>query len=122
MPDFQRLSEILLYVEDMNRMVSFYTEVLGFDIQEGKPEHGFVRLETGGSSLCLHEGREGDVGPYAPKLVFDVADLETAADHLRNHDVPLGDARSPAPGIRVIDASDPEGNRFSIEATDDSAR
>lgn len=68
------------------------------------------------SALCLHAGRDGEIGDYAPKLVFEVDDLEETGDYLRQHDVELGKVRSPAPGVRVIDGLDPEGNTFSIEA------
>lgn len=115
MPPIDRLYEVILYVEDMERMVEFYTDVFGFDVAEGAVEHGFVKLATGATSLCLHSGRDGPLGAYAPKIVFAVDDLEATAEHLETNGVTLGEERNPAPGIRVIDGRDPEGNTFSIE-------
>lgn len=112
------LIEVIVYVDDMDRMVSFYTDVMGFAITEGDPEHGFVRMDVGQSALCLHAGRDGEIGDYAPKLVFAVDDLEETGEYLRQHDVELGEVRRPAPGVRVIDGVDPEGNTFSIEANE----
>ena len=117
MPTIDTLSEVIVYVQDMDRMASFYSDVFGLDIAEGAPEHGFVRFATGGCSLCLHTGANGDLGRDAPKLVFDVDDMTTARAHLQSHDVELADVRSPAPGMEVCDGRDPEGNKFSIEAT-----
>ena len=120
MTGFGALSEVILYVQDIDSVASFYTDVFGLEIESGDPEHGFVAFDTGTCSLCLHAGGEGDVGGDAPKFVFEVTDLETVRSHLQAHGVELGDVRSPAPGVRVCDGSDPEGNRFSIESTADS--
>lgn len=117
MPEFDTVSEIILYVEEMGRMTEFYGEVLGLDLVAGAPAHGFVKYDTGECALCLHAGRDGDVGEYAPKVVFSVDDLDAAGAHLADHGVDLGEERTPAPGKRVRDGRDPEGNAFSIEAT-----
>jgi catechol 2,3-dioxygenase-like lactoylglutathione lyase family enzyme len=117
MPDFDRLSEVILYVQDIERMTSFYTDVFGLDIVAGDPDHGFVEFDTGSCSLCLHAGGDGDLGREAPKFVFAVEDIEAARSHLEERDVELGDVRSPAPGVEVCDGRDPEGNKFSIESS-----
>lgn len=117
MPDFDSLSEVVLYAQDVARLASFYTDAFGLEIASGDPEHGFVAFDTGACTLCLHAGGEGDFGEDAPKFVFEVEDVEGARAHLRDHGVELGDVRSPAPGKRVCDGLDPEGNRFSIESS-----
>lgn len=100
MPSFDTLGEIILFVQDMDQMLSFFTEVLGQDVVEGTLAHNFVKLDTGDTMLCLHAGRESDVSDAEPKLVFEVEDLETAVEHLEAHDVSLGERRSPAPGVQ----------------------
>lgn len=117
MPAFDTISEVILYVEDVDRMTSFYREAFGLEVAAGGPEHGFVKFDTGECTLCLHAGRDGDPGQYAPKFVFEVDDLEAARSHLVEHDVELGDVRTPVPGTHVCDGRDPEGNRFSIESS-----
>lgn len=120
MPTVDTLSEVIVYVQEMDRMFEFYTDAFGLAVAGGDPEQGFVKLDAGGAALALHEGREGredDLGRYAPKLVFDVDGLGAARDHLSEYDVELGDVRSPAPGVHVVDGLDPEGNKFSIEAS-----
>lgn len=117
MPDFDTLSEVIVYVQDVERMVSFYTDVFGLDIAAGDPEHGFVEFDTGTCSLCLHAGGGGDLGGDAPKFVLEVEDVEEARSYLQNRGVELGEVRTSAPGIRVCDGRDPEGNKFSIESS-----
>lgn len=112
------LIEVILYVEDIDRMTTFYSEVFGLEIAEGEPDHGFVRFDTGGCDLCLHAGREEAPGRYAPKITFGVEELEAAQRRLRDHNVELGEVRNPAPGVRVFDGQDPEGNSFSVEERD----
>lgn len=116
-PAFDSLSELILSVEDVDRMTSFYGEVLGLDLLAGAPEHGFVRFDTGECHLCLHAGGSGERGRDAPRFVFEVTDLEAARAHLQGHGVELGEVREPAPDTRVCDGVDPEGNRFAIETT-----
>lgn len=118
MATFGPVSEVIVYVEDMDRMVEFYQDAFDLEITGGDPEFGFVKFDTGSCDLCLHAGRDGDLGSYAPKFVFAVEDLDAAREHLAAFDVELGAAREPVPGTRVIDGQDPEGNRFSIEAVD----
>lgn len=117
MPTFDRVSEVILYVEDVRELTSFYEDVFGLEIAAGDPDHGFVRFDTGECSLCLHAGADGDLGPDAPTVVFPVEDVDEARDYLRDRGVEVGEIRSPVPGTRVCDGRDPEGNKFSIEST-----
>lgn len=116
MSEFDRLSEVIRYVEDVDRLTEFYTDVFGLEIAAGDPDHGFVRLDTGDCSLCLHAGRDGDRGEYPATVVFSVDDVDAAREHLLDRDVEMGAVRSPAPGTRACDGRDPEGNPFSIES------
>lgn len=117
MPRIDALSEVILYADDMDELYGFYTDVLGLPHEDGAIEHGFVRLDAGACDLCLHSGGDTEPDASAPKLVFEVDDLQAAREELHSHDVELGDIRSPAPGIEVLDALDPEGNRFALETS-----
>lgn len=117
-PPIEQISEVILYVEDMERMTEFYTETFGLEIASGAPEHGFVAFDTGRCQLCLHAGRDGEIGPYAPKVVFGVDDLDAVRTELGAKGVELGEVRAPTPDARVCDGTDPEGTKFSIEASD----
>jgi predicted enzyme related to lactoylglutathione lyase len=115
--------EVILYVKDMNKLVRFYRDVLDLPLSEpDKSDHSnedWVTFETGGCLLALHSGGKGNVDPASPKIVFQVEDIKSARFQLLESGVAaVSDIRSPAPGIQVCDAKDPEGNPFSIEQQD----
>jgi hypothetical protein len=66
--------------------------------------------------LAFHARGERRLGEDAPKIVFRVADASVAWDELLKQDVPMGEVRSPAPGVWVCNGIDPAGNKFSIES------
>lgn len=119
MVEIDSLSEVIVYAQDVDRLTSFYAAIFDLSIAAGAPEHGFVRFDTGRCSLCLHEGGDPEAVAGAPKVVFAVDDVERARDALIERDVAVGEIRSPAPGTRVCDGVDPEGNRFAVEAHTD---
>ncbi|UCD41069.1 MAG: hypothetical protein JSV69_10825 [Chloroflexota bacterium] len=117
------IMEVILYVEDMNRQVSFYRDKFGFEIRNpaGLDDYSnefWVELDTGGCSLALHAGGKRRFGADAPKFVFRVDDILAARQLLLDQEVEMGEIRSAAPGIWVCDGVDPEGNKFSIESHD----
>ncbi len=117
------LMEVILYVQDMNAQVRFYRDTLGLRVKapagaEDFSEVFWVELDTGGCTLALHAGGQGQLGEDAPKIVFRVADIPAARNKLQAKGVLIGEVRAPAPGVLVCDGADPEGNRFSIESRD----
>jgi len=116
-----KLIEVVVYVEDMNRQVYFYRDVLGLSLSYPTGVSDFadaywVTFETGNCTLALHAGGNKQHGADAPKFVFEVSDINQARQELIDGGVRLGEIRSPAPGVLVCDGIDPEGNRFSIES------
>ncbi len=114
------LSELILYVEDMNRQLRFYRDTLGFRVIEPTEDADvdsayWILLDTGSCKLALHGGGKRRFGNDAPKFVFAVHDIQAARTQLASAGVKVGDVRSPANGVLVVDASDPEGNVFSLE-------
>jgi len=117
------LMEIIIYVEDMNRQVSFYRDQMGFKIvnpgeSEDYGKEFWVELDTGSCSLALHAGGKRRFGIDAPKFVFRVQDILAARQQLINQKIEMEEIRSAAPGVWVCDGVDPEGNKFSIESHD----
>lgn len=117
MAQLDTLSEVILYVDDIDSMTDFYTNVLDLEISSGAPEYGFVAFDTGTCELCLHAGRDGEIGQYAPKVVFEVDDIDAARSELQANGIEMSEIRNPTPGTNICDALDPEGNRFSIESS-----
>ncbi len=115
------LLEIILYVKDMQKQVHFYRDILGLPLRDLAGEadfsrHFWVEFETGSCTLALHGGGEGRVGQDAPRIVFQVADVEEARHALVEKGIKMGQYRIAAPGIKVCEGVDPEGNSFSIES------
>ena len=61
------LIEVILFVQDMNRQVAFYRDVMGLSVSypagllDYSDQH-WVTLNTGSCTLCLHSGGQGRVG------------------------------------------------------------
>ena len=121
MPPIGMLIEVILYVQDMESQVSFYRDVLGLEVifpaeRKTYRDEYWVTFDAGSCLLALHGGGEGRVGADAPKLVFQVANIQKSRAYLLGNGINIGEVRNAAPGIWVCDAIDPERNKFSIEA------
>ena len=119
------LLEIILYVEDMQSQVIFYRDVMGLEIDQpsGLTDYSavdWVTFKTGACSLVLHRGGQRRFGEDAPKFVFSVNDINLSRDYLISRGVEMSGIRTAAPGIKVCDGCDPEGNSFSIESRNQS--
>lgn len=119
-----RFDKVILYVQDMARMVAFYRDALGLPLtyptgiaEEALAREVWVTLALGGGySLALHGGGQGRFGEDAPTLVFRVADIATAGAALSAAGARLAPPFEAAPGVLVAKGRDPEGNAFSLEA------
>lgn len=113
-----------IYVGDLDRMVGFYTEVLGLARVDDEP--GFATLESDDWVLTLVRSPDA-VPPSDPpprrsdsavKPVFAVADLDATADAATARgavpDPP--DARWTHRGEVRCDLVDPEGNVLGLRA------
>lgn len=115
-----KLGEIIRYVENMAKQVAFYRDVLGFrviDPADTNPCDAFwVLFDTGSCQLALHGGGARRFGEDAPKFVFMVEDIESARAALFGKGVAVDEVFSPIPGVSVVNCTDPEENRFSLES------
>ena len=102
------LVEVVVYTQDMARATAFYRDTLGLEPDFESPH--WTTFRTGACTLALHAGTE------APDPTFLVDDLDAARDSLEAAGVDVTEIREPAAGLRVFDARDPDGNRFSIES------
>ena len=116
----RNLSEIILYVKDMESQVNFYRDIMELPIEyptgiDSYKDEYWVVFDTGLCKLALHGGGEGKIGKDSPKFVFDVEDVKAMRELLSLKGLQVGAIRSPTPGVEVLDAEDPEGNAFSVE-------
>jgi catechol 2,3-dioxygenase-like lactoylglutathione lyase family enzyme len=102
------LVEVVVYTRDMERATAFYRDTLGLE-PSYESEH-WTTFRTGPCVLALHAGSE------PPDPTFRVTDADAERVRLVAAGVEVTDVREPAPGLRVFDARDPDGNRFSIES------
>ncbi len=116
------LMEVILHVKNMNSMVAFYKDKLGLKVTyptgaTDYAEESWVTFDTGRCVLALHDGgrtRQGETPSH--RIVFQTDDIATARSSLLSRGVQVGEVRSPAPGVKVIDGRDPEGNVYAIES------
>lgn len=103
--------EVIVHVDDMTREVAFYRDMLGLEVAFDSAH--WTTFRTGACTLALHGG--GRIGSHNVRFNFDVDDLDRVRAELRERGVETSEVREPAPGIRVADATDPEGNVVSLE-------
>ncbi len=108
-----------LYVEDMERQVRFYRDVLGLRLlRQGE---GWAHFEAGGGTLFeLFTGGTAHPAPKAPAqqpLVpgFRVEDLDLAVDELRAKGVQFIGEVGHYKNTSWAHFADPEGNRLEIK-------
>ncbi|HXG49953.1 MAG TPA: VOC family protein [candidate division Zixibacteria bacterium] len=125
MPKIQRLSHVVLYVRDLDKMTAFYRDVLGLVEYRAYPGRMVFmtpdpRLDD--HQLALVKGREGEA-----KIVAHVAwQVETPADvkafyeRFKALGVPIDHCVSHAYEVMGNTVScyflDPEGNRLEVYA------
>jgi predicted enzyme related to lactoylglutathione lyase len=102
------LVEVVVYTRDMERVIAFYRDVLGLEPDFESPH--WTTFRTGVCTFALHAGSE------APDPTFQVGDAAAERDRLMAAGVEVTEIREPVAGLRVFDARDPDGNRFSIES------
>ena len=108
------LVEVVVYVRDMGRAISFYRDTLGLQVEFESA--GWTTFRTGACALALHATDDRRVGTAEPDPTFVVQDVDAERARLRRAGVEVGEIREPVPGVRVFDARDPDGNRFSLES------
>lgn len=118
------LTEVILYVQDMDKMVKYYRDVIGLALKypsglESYSEEYWVVFDTGPCALALHGGGTTGCCDKCPKIVFRVSGIESKREELLGKGVDVDQIRSPAAGILVCDGTDVEGNQFSLEEVRD---
>lgn len=112
-----RISYLFIFVRDIERMLSFYRDFLGFNVTFLQEGHcAFLELPAAGTlQLALYSGRQTAtrVDPNHWFVVIDVDDLDAVearvqAQGIENSgtfDVPYG---------RALKITDPEGNFIQL--------
>lgn len=113
-----KMTQIILYVEDMARALSFYRDLLGLpvtypqDLADGEGAL-WVELAAGGCSLALHGGAQ-DRPDDQHELIFKVKDLAQARMALLNAGIHVAEIRILEDGALIAEGVDPDGHRFGL--------
>jgi glyoxylase I family protein len=110
----REIDHIVLRVVDLDKMVQFYTGVLGCTIEKRQEAIGLIQLRAGSSLVDLVpvDGKLGKMGGAAPgkegrnvdHFCFRVEDFDEAAI--------LADLKAAGPSIYI---NDPEGNTVELK-------
>jgi predicted enzyme related to lactoylglutathione lyase len=102
-------------VSDMARARQFYENVLGLTPGELTGEHWF-EYAVGDNTFGLGCFPEDVAGYYknGSAVVFDVEDLDTALEKMKQHDVPILSGPIDFPKCRMLLISDPDNNVITL--------
>ena len=110
------LNVVYLYVRDIERSAAFYRDVLGIplELDDSDPHWAEARLRNG-LRFALHtwHGAAAEVGGGTVRLNFEVANVDEAAERLREAGVEVGEIHREDYGSHA-EFVDPDGYRFDI--------
>jgi len=128
--ELKGIDHIVLRVADLEKMISFYTRVVGCSVDKRRDDLGLVHLRAGSSLIDLISldgrlGKSGGAGPGVEGRNMDHVclrvenfDYDEIQQHLLSHNVQIGDlhsnygAEGNGPSVYI---SDPEGNIIEIK-------
>ncbi len=106
---------LVIYVRDLERMASFYRNVLGMAVEHETDHYVELRPAGGGAHVALHSGRAaGAVREPHWFIELNVRNIDLAAAELRARGIEVGDVQE-RPFGRFAPFVDPEGNRLEME-------
>jgi len=124
----ERINAIVLAVKDVKRCAHFYSEKLGFHLDQLEDEEAYLTIGSGGGTvlalksvgMVAREISEERIKPRAKALnrttcVIFVADVDAEYDSLRKKGVRFIDAPTTSPfGWRTTHFEDPEENLWEL--------
>ena len=108
------LDHVYYWVQDMERAVEFYRDVIGLRLvrQDGD---SWAVFDAGGKRFALHRAIEGrQVLPGGATAVFSVADLDLSQSTLARRGVEFGHEGAVEGFARFASFHDPDGNTVQL--------
>ena len=126
------LDHLVLRVADLDRAIRFYGDVLGCHVERRLDEPKLVQLRAGTSMIDLVPGggaarsEEAVAGRNLDHFAVRIStfDFQALADHLRRHDVAVGEVRRRygAEGYgSSLYITDPDGNVVELKGPPEKA-
>ena len=114
------IDHVVLRVDDLQKMIAFYRDVLGCKLERGPGNGGLAQLRAGLSLIDLVVADADHSAPNMDHVCFQIApwDAEAVQEQLRRHDVSFGEVadRYGASGVGPsIYLNDPEGNTIELK-------
>lgn len=111
------LGRIVLYVRDVEAVVSFYETYFGYVARRDDGDRIIELVSTdSGANLMIHPAGKGQkMGQVLVKLVFDVRDVESFCAECGAKGLAFGPIHQ-ADGYCFANAKDPAGNAISVSS------
>ncbi|NWK84278.1 VOC family protein [Staphylococcus sp. GSSP0090] len=120
----QRLDEVMIYVYDHDKAITFWTENLDFKVVEDTEEMQMrvVKLapnDEAQTAIVLQDKAKVDemdmgVSTETPSLIFATTAFDALFNRLKDNEVTVGDVMT-LPMGRVFNFSDEENNYFAVK-------
>ncbi|WP_307450514.1 MULTISPECIES: VOC family protein [Chryseobacterium] len=119
-----RLSDVILYVRDVDHLKKFYTNHFGLEVIEEDPV--WALLNAGNISIGLHKMGEQYLQPLPSghqfdnntKIVFEIdQDIQAARAEMISNGINMREIKTfDSYDFWLCDGSDPEGNVFQLKS------
>lgn len=110
----KRLGHATLQTDDFERMVDYYTEIVGLNVVDRNKDAVWLASKPGYEAIALERGQKG----HLSKLAFQVApgtDLKDVAKELGKHDLKTELRSGITPGVaQAVTFLDPKGTLIEI--------
>ena len=111
------LSHISLGSSDLKRSVTFYRDLLDFEVQEEESNFAILRLDPLSIRLNLLEGYSSQItnpGESCLSFILDVDDFTTAIGELETMNIEILKGPVPIEGGESLLIADPDGNLIEL--------
>lgn len=112
-PVIIKAERIIVNVFDVDKMVKFYSDVLGLVVMVDDRKNGWVVFSAGSIEIALHDMPALRQAEWMPKIVFSVLSIKDAWNYFKENNIVIGEMAD-ITGSMAFDITDPEGNDYQF--------